>query len=113
MTKQEEQDFKRLIIEALSSKEGKQTIQEAVLGVFNSKEGQEAIEKGALKAIGSKEGKDIFSEEMTEWYRDVMEQTLEDMWDDIRQLKTEVRHMREKNDLRFQRLERKSGIASP
>lgn len=95
MTKQEEEDFKRVILEALGSKEGRQIIQDDTLG-----------------ALRSKEGKEIFEENFLEVYKDFVEPTLEDMWDDIRQLKTEVRHMKEKNDIRFQRLERKVGLAS-
>lgn len=95
MTKQEEQNLKKLVIEALSSKEVRQVIREET-----------------LEAMKSKEGKEIFSENFVNVYREFVEPTLEDMWDDIRQLKTEVRHMKEKNDIRFERLERRIGVAA-
>ena len=108
MTIQEEQGFKKLIIEALSSNDG----QGAIIKALKSPHGQAAIKQGVLEAIKSKEGKEVFGENFVEVYKEFVEPAIEDMWDDIRQVKTEVRHMKEKDDIRFQRLERKVGIAS-
>jgi hypothetical protein len=87
MTKQEEQDFKRLIkegtIEVLVSTEGKKAIKEASLEALRSDEGQDAI----AKALETPKAKEALAESFADNFREVVIPALEDMSNDIKVLK--------------------------
>ena len=77
-----------------------------------TKQEEETFKGLIIEAVASKETKNILTSIVVDVIQDTLMPTLEDMWDDIRQLKTEIRHMKERNDIRFQRLERKAGVTS-
>lgn len=66
MTRDERDDLKGVLIEAL-----------------NSKEGQEAIKNGALKALKSEEGKEVFSELFVDNFKEVVVPAFENHEDRI------------------------------
>ena len=90
MTKQDQLDFKRLIIDALSSKEG----QKAIVDALKSKEGQEALVDSHV-----------------DYFHDVVEPVLDDILYEIKTLKTEVKYMKDNHGSRIDRMERKMGVA--
>ena len=134
MTKQEENDFKKVVIDAFSSPEAQKAIvgalssqegqgaivsalgsqkgQDAIVGAMSSSKGQGAIKTGALAALKSEEGQELLVDSFIEGYNEIAQPTIEDMWDDIRELKTEVKHIGDRYNIRLQRLERKIGVAA-
>lgn len=95
MTKQEEQDFIRLIkdgtLDALRSKEGK----EAVINILNSEEGQDVLVKSFVEGYG-----------------EVVEPALEDISHDIKTMRIELKYIKDNHGARIERLERKAGLAA-
>ena len=147
MTKQEENDFKKVVIDAFSSPEAQKAIvgalssqegqgaivsalgsqkgqdaivgamssskgQDAIVGAMSNSKGQGAIKTGALAALKSEEGQELLVDSFIEGYNEIAQPTIEDMWDDIRELKTEVKHIGDRYNIRLQRLERKIGVAA-
>lgn len=76
MTKDERNDLKKALIEAL-----------------NSKEGQNAIKKGALDALKSKEADEILFDYFIRAFREVILPGLDNMQEDINVLKEDISGM--------------------
>jgi hypothetical protein len=102
MTKDERNDLKKALIEALNSQEGQEAIvgalnsgigQEAIkkgtLEAFESKEGQKAIKNGALRALESEEGKKVFSDLFIGNFKEVVVPAFENHEDRIIRLENQ------------------------
>ncbi|MBI2086186.1 hypothetical protein HYT74_02490 [Candidatus Daviesbacteria bacterium] len=93
MTKQEQQDLKKVI-------------KEAVLEVLKSTEGQEAI----VDALRSKSGQQVLVKSFVAGYNEMVEPMLEDIWHDIKTIKIELKYMKDQYGTKIERLERKVGL---
>ena len=82
MTKQDQQEFKKL------------------------------VKEGTLEALKSKEGKDVLLDSFVEGFHEVIVPVLGDMSDDIKELKSEIRYTKDNHETRLRRLERKAGLIS-
>lgn len=106
MTKRDQQELKILVkegaLEALHSKEGQDAIAEAL----KTPKSQDAI----AEAILTKTGKEAFAENFAEAFHDVVVPALEDISDDIKTLKSDVKYLKDNHEVRISRLERKTGI---
>ena len=116
MTKQDEQVFKKIIIEALGSDEGRQIVREstldalrssqgqgaivdamrseggqgAVVDALNSIDGQSAIKRGSLSALKSEEGQNILLDHFVDTFHEIADETFETMTKDIKEIKENV-----------------------
>lgn len=110
MTKQDEQEFKRVIkegvLEVLESNDG----QEAIVKAMTSDKGKDAIKVGTLAALKSEEGEDIIMNYLVDYFHDVLEPGLDDILYEVKQLKNEVKYMKDGYGPRIDRLERKVSI---
>lgn len=106
MTKQEQEDFKKLVKEsvvaALDSKEG----QEAIVSALNSEKGQGAI----VSALNSGKGQETLVKSFVEGYHKMVEPMLEDIWHDVKNIKIELKYVKDKYGTKIERLERKTGL---
>lgn len=124
MTTKDQQEYKKLIkegtVEALRSIDGQSAIvdalrspggQDAIVNAMDSKNGQDAIKQGALSALKSNEGQEVLIDSFLGGFNEITRPILEDISDDIKELKSDVKHMSENHGVRIQRLERRVGIA--
>lgn len=110
MTTKDQQELKKLIkegtIDALKSQDG----QSAIVNAIDSKNGQESIKRGALSALKSDEAQEVLIDSFLEGFNEITRPILENISDDIKELKSDVKHMSENYGVRIQRLERRVGI---
>lgn len=95
MTKDERNEFKKLFIEALNSKEG----QNAIISALKSKEAKEIIKQATLEALRSKEAEEILSDYFDKAFKDVAMPAFNKMHDDIEELKENSKIIREDIDV--------------
>ncbi|OGE64576.1 hypothetical protein A3I48_00205 [Candidatus Daviesbacteria bacterium RIFCSPLOWO2_02_FULL_36_7] len=81
MTKQEQEEFKKLI-------------KESVIEVLDSKAGQEVLVKSFVQG-----------------YNEMVESMLEDIWHDVKTIKIELKYIKDQYGTKIERLERKVGLA--
>lgn len=114
MNKKDQQEFKKLIkegtLEVLGSDEGRKTIKDGTLEAFKSEEGREVIKEESVRALKSEEGRDILTESFADGFHEVIVPVLEDMSKDIKDLKSDIRYMRDNHEDRIEKLERKLGV---
>lgn len=90
MTKQDQQEFKKLIkegtLEVLESKFGQEAIKKGALEALRSKEGNMAI----VEALGSVEGQEVLIDSHAEYFHDVIAPEFEDIPKNFNSLKGDV-----------------------
>ena len=68
------------------------------------------IKEAVIEALGSKDGQQVLVKSFVEGYNEMVDPMLENIWHDIKTIKIELKYIRDQHGTKIERLERKVGL---